>query len=856
MQSQAAHRVQILTGAAGQDVTYKNMLPFWVISPPSLSIPAPFTKQTNEATSEIADLLTLAQTQQKAGQHADAIASFRAAINLIDQQAPDSIELKGEALYGLGDTYMESAAYSEAIPMFEAAIALFAEPNHTRQTNLTDSDYANYLIFLTADLGQAHEYIAQFGTALEYYQQVLTPAAIELIDPYTHSSLLIHRGIVETEIGQYSSAEATLQQATELSQQLESTEYLAYATSALAWTYEQQTDLTQALNHYQAALSLYQQIGNRSEEILTLSNIGAVQLKQNNLTAAQNTLNQALALTSKETPNYQKTVLFDSLGILYQQQGNFEQAWSSYRQAIALSRNSDKVSEIGALINLGNLMESQANPQNQQLAIFFYKQAIARIETIRQDLHPLSSEKQKRYIRTVEDTYRHLANLLLQQNRTEEALQILDLLKIQEVKTYLQSSQTNEPTILSLLSPTEADLANTFNALPPNFSLADFAALPEVTALSQPLPSQTHQSEAPDTVNTPHQPAIIQSLQATLKAQPVNTAAIYPLILEDRLEIVLITAENTPIHISQPVTETELITVINTLQNKLKTNTLAPTAEAQQLYSWLIRPLEEILTQQEIENIIYLPDGALRYIPIAALHDGNQWFVQKYQSHNITAASIDDLNRTNNIQPSVLAGAFTDEIPAYSVQVGQQQYSYQGLSAARQEINNLLALLPGTTALFDQDFSPVNTLSAVENHQIVHLATHAKFLPGQPEDSFVLFGDGSTVNMRDISQWELPNIDLVVFSACQTAVSVEGDGKEILGLGFQVQQTGAGAAIAALWSVDDTATAVLMNQFYIALSEGKTKAAALRHAQLKLIEEARFQHPHDWAAFILIGNGR
>ncbi|MEM6598105.1 MAG: CHAT domain-containing protein [Cyanobacteria bacterium P01_C01_bin.69] len=825
------------------------MLPFWIISPPALSTPihiagapAPVGKQAenNDSAENISELLTVAESQQASGEYTAAIATFQSAITRLNQTTPTDIELKGRALYGLGDTYMASQAYSNAIPVFEEAIALFATPNHTRQTNLAASPYANYLITLSIELGQAHEYLAHFGTALEYYQQVLTTETAERINPFIRASVLTRKGIVETEIGQFTEAEATLQQAAELSRQLDSPEQAADAIAALAWTYEQQNDFERAITTYQNALSLYQQTNDTNRAILTLSNIGTVQLKQNNLSTAQNTLNQALSLTNEETDPYYKTVLFDSFGTLYQSQGNFEQAWQSYRKTIALSlQSSDKVSEIGGWINLGNLIETQANPQ---LAIFFYKRAIAQIETIRQDLQPLSSEAKKRYTLTVEDTYRHLADLLLQQDRTEEAVEILELLKIQEVKTYLQSGQTREADAPSLLTSTESVLADKFNALPSNASLFEFI---------ESLPSQSEGASFPSTT--------INALKIALEAQPIGTAAIYPLILKDRLEVILITADSAPIHISQPITETELNSVVTAMQNKLKTNTLLPTNEAQQLYDWLIRPLETTLTEQNIQNIIYLPDGILRYIPIAALHDGQKWFVESYQSHNITAASIDDLSQARTATPSVLAGAFTDDTTPHNVQVGQQQFFYEGLPAARQEIDNLRQLIPEITAFFDQDFTPANTLSTAENHQIIHLATHAKFLPGQPESSFVLFGDGSTVNVRDMGQWELSGVDLVVFSACQTAVSAEGDGKELLGLGFQIQQAGASSAIASLWSVDDISTATLMNQFYTALvegtEEGKTKAEALRQAQLQLIESERFQHPYDWAAFILIGNG-
>jgi CHAT domain-containing protein len=108
----------------------------------------------------------------------------------------------------------------------------------------------------------------------------------------------------------------------------------------------------------------------------------------------------------------------------------------------------------------------------------------------------------------------------------------------------------------------------------------------------------------------------------------------------------------------------------------------------------------------------------------------------------------------------------------------------------------------------------------------------------------------------------------VVLSACKTAVGSElGNGEEILGFGYQIQRTGARAAIASLWSVDDGGTQVLMNAFYAALEQNMTKAEALRQAQIALITndftalgidsptQSSLNRPYYWAPFILIGNG-
>jgi CHAT domain-containing protein len=137
----------------------------------------------------------------------------------------------------------------------------------------------------------------------------------------------------------------------------------------------------------------------------------------------------------------------------------------------------------------------------------------------------------------------------------------------------------------------------------------------------------------------------------------------------------------------------------------------------------------------------------------------------------------------------------------------------------------------------------------------VHFATHAAFVPGQPDESFILFGNGERATLRDIETWSLTNVDLVVLSACQTGVGgTLGNGEEILGLGYQMQQAGASATIASLWVVDDEGTQMLMNGFYQALRQGVTKSEALRQAQIALLN-SEYQRPYYWAPFILIGNG-
>jgi CHAT domain-containing protein len=799
---------------------------------------------------EISRLLEDGDRQAQAEDYTAAIDSYRQALAAIESQSEADPLLKLEALSGLGDAYFAAEDYDAALPVLKAALSL-RDLLEASADDSAELRYGEMWTYLAQLLGVIYQERAEFGTALGYYQQGLESSLV-ITDATIHTKaqadLLHNIGLVESAIGQYREAEETLGQVLQLSRELEDVCLESSSIFAIGSVYERQTKYEDAIATYQSAIDLFERDESNSLEACQepyqqargLNNLGMAYLKQQNYAAAQEAFDRGFSLLAQKDDLLERAILLDSLGSLYQATDEPDKAWSAHLKSLRLSEQTeDVVGEIDALLNLGKIMEGQAQPD---LAIFFYKQAIAQIETIRQNLRQLSALEQQSYTLTVEDFYRNLADLLLQQDRVSEAQQILELLKLQEVNSYLHDGQDDgalrEETLNNRL---ESLLAEAFDDFTAEISLAEFIQHPAVVALTE---SQSTTADGTFELRS------IEALQQALAAQPVKSAALYPLILGDRLEIILITADSLESY-TTPVTRSALSEAVVELQTNLTSRIFDVKPAAKQLYDWLIGPLEETLSNQQIENIVYLPDGVLRYVPIAALYDGEQWFAQKYQSHNITAASIDDLSAQPDETPNVLAGAFTDDVTTYTVQGDV----FNGLPAAKQEIENLKNFLPDTLALLDRDFTPEQLLQSLAGRQIVHLATHAKFVAGQPEDSFILFGDGSTVNMRDIRQWQLPDIDLVVFSACQTAMSAEGDGKEILGLGFQVQQTGAKAAVASLWSVDDAPTAALMNQFYRALSEGKTKAQALQQAQQNMIASVGFNNPTDWAAFIVIGNG-
>jgi CHAT domain-containing protein len=194
--------------------------------------------------------------------------------------------------------------------------------------------------------------------------------------------------------------------------------------------------------------------------------------------------------------------------------------------------------------------------------------------------------------------------------------------------------------------------------------------------------------------------------------------------------------------------------------------------------------------------------------------------------------------------------------------VEQERFRFSGLPFAAKEIQSLAARIPQALTLIDRQFSLQNTLAQVSRVNIVHLATHAAFVAGNPERSFVVFGDGSRANLRDIATWSLRGVDLVVLSACETGLGGRlGNGTEVLGFGYQMETAGARAAIASLWQVSDGGTQIFMDAFYDQLGDRtRSQELALALAQRRLIAQPPsgdliLSHPYYWAPFILIGNG-
>jgi CHAT domain-containing protein len=223
--------------------------------------------------------------------------------------------------------------------------------------------------------------------------------------------------------------------------------------------------------------------------------------------------------------------------------------------------------------------------------------------------------------------------------------------------------------------------------------------------------------------------------------------------------------------------------------------------------------------------------------------------VEKYQISNLIAYTLSDFTPQPQNAPKILAGAFGGK-------AGDRKFGQTALPATVREVQAIANSFNNSVTLIEEQFSRKAIESKFKNHNILHLATHAEFNTGAPDQSFIIFGNGDKIRLNEIADWQMPNIDLIILSACQTGVGNLGSGVEILGFGYQVQKAGAKQAIASLWSVKDDETGVLMSAFYAELSKGDvTVTEALRRAQVSLIKSPKYNHPNYWSAFFAIGNG-
>ncbi|NES78374.1 MULTISPECIES: CHAT domain-containing protein [Okeania] len=356
-----------------------------------------------------------------------------------------------------------------------------------------------------------------------------------------------------------------------------------------------------------------------------------------------------------------------------------------------------------------------------------------------------------------------------------------------------------------------------------------------------------------------------------------ESAVVYINAYPEQLQIILYTRSGQPIIKTiaeanrQKLMEVvlELRLQITDPNNRYTDSYLSP---AQKLYDWLIAPILAELKAANIETLLFSMDEGLRTLPIAALHDGEQFLIEKYSLSLIPSVSLMDANYRPLQDTQVLAMGASEFV------------EHKPLPAVPVELENIAQRLWQGDMFLNEDFTLDHLVIQTESYSypIIHLATHADFLPGKASNSYIQLWGTEQIKldkMRELG-WNESTVELLVLSACRTAL---GDRNAELGFAGLAVAAGVKSVLASVWYVSDEGTLGLMTEFYSHLNDTKIKAEALRRAQFAMLrgkvviaegelrgsgvhrvvvlpsalanlENDNLSHPYYWAGFTMVGS--
>ncbi|MEA5625887.1 CHAT domain-containing protein [Nostoc sp. UHCC 0251] len=498
-------------------------------------------------------------------------------------------------------------------------------------------------------------------------------------------------------------------------------------------------------------------------------------------------VNQAKIISDERAQSY----ALGSLGEVYEQNQQLQEAKDLTQQALFMAQKID-ASDIAYRLEwqLGRLLKAQGNIP---AAISAYDTAVTTLQSLRSDLVGVNRDVQFNFRDRIEPIYRQSVELILQEKGQgkpdlDKARQRMEALQVAELDNFFR----------------EACLSN------------QFVVLDNVVDRDNP-----------------------------------NTAIFYPIILDNNLEIIIKLPNQPLMHKTSKVNRQEVEQAIT----KMRETIVQPDAHlqfqtvSQQLYNWLIKPIETDLKNSKVNTLVFIPDGLLRNIPMSALYDGKEYLVKNYSVAVSPGLQLFTPKPLGQERLNALAGGLSEP---------PKNENFAPLPNVKVELKLIQESGISTTTLLDENFRST-TLGKTINAQafrVVHLATHGQF-SSKAKDTFILAADGR-INVSELDsllksreQKRTEPVELLVLSACETAA---GDNRAALGLAGVALRAGARSTLASLWQIGDNSTALFIDEFYRQLMTGKTTAEALRVAQLKLLEAPEYNRPMYWAPYVLVGN--
>jgi CHAT domain-containing protein len=524
---------------------------------------------------------------------------------------------------------------------------------------------------------------------------------------------------------------------------------------------------------------------NFAQNLAILAKQNTINSNQDLLLKSANILAETIRQAESLGDRRAKAYALGSLGALYEQSQQFIEAEDLTQQALFVAQSINAIDiAYRWRWQLGRLRYAQGDISG---AIAFYSEAVENLKQLRNDLVSVNAGLQFSFRESVEPIYRQLISLLLLEDGAISSQN--NLKKAQDVIESLQLAEITNFLRSDCLSPNPIEIADIDR----------------------------------------------------------HAAVIYPIILEDRLEVILSIPKQPLRRYSTNIKQKELEQIVDELRIDLREpRTQDYLSKSQTVYDWLVRPAIADLRKGNIKTLVFVLDGSLRNIPMSSLHDGENFLIQTYSVALTPGLQLLDPRPLVREKTTVLAGGITEA-----------RNGFTSLPNVLQELKNIQSQVLSSKELLNQDFTENNLRKNLANSSflIIHLATHGQF-SSRVSDTFLITWDGM-LNLDSLTQLiqsrgQDKMLELLILSACQTAV---GDSRAALGLAGMSVRAGARSTMASLWSIDDAATSLFMTEFYKRLASGKPeKAEALRQSQIVLLTQTKYKHPYYWAPFVLLGN--
>ncbi|BAZ08342.1 TPR repeat-containing protein [Calothrix sp. NIES-4071] len=719
------------------------------------------------------------------------------------------------------------------------------------------------------NLGIAHKVLGQYSEALGDYKEALSIAtkisAVEI-----QVQVLGNLGNAYEILGDYDSAVDTYQQSLKLARQLKMSTAEAIILGNLGAVYANLANYNKAITSYEQSLQISKNLNERSIQASTLINLGSIYHTMNSVSnhidKARIHYEQALQIAITTGDKRREAEALASLGLVYKDFSDYPKAIKYQEQSVAIAKElKDPVIKGLTLNNLGHTLYSAGKFSDAEQKL---RNAIQIYDSLRPGLN---DSYKVSIFDTQAFTYSLLQQILIAAKKPTSALEASEQSRARAFKELL-ANRVNENNKSLASTNTAVESANSsINidrirkiAREQNATLVEYSIVRDNDFKARGKQQGREQDLFIWVVKPTGE---VSFRQVDLKPFWNKEATLTSAIEISRCLIV------------DPFADCgKQMQAIRSLKHHISTSTSAKSTKSQDyrqiLHQYLIEPIADLLPNNPVENVIFIPQGSLFLVPFAALQDkdGN-YLIEKHTIRTAPSIQVLDLTSTlrikrqsenslskNSSKSSLIVG--NPIMPKISLEPGQPLQKLPQLPYSQQESLDIAKIL-NTTAITGAEATKSNIISKMASSRFVHLATHGLLEYGTSNGRVSLQGlgipgaialapsntDDGLLTANEIINLRL-NAELVVLSACRTGEGrISGDG--VIGLSRSFISAGVESVIVSLWNVRDVQTAKLMKSFYQALDKNPNKASALRQAMLTTMKQDT--EPLYWAGFTLIG---